>query len=185
MGETGNKTIYLAGGCFWGMEKLFSGIEGVVDVTPGYANGNPEIQPFYELVCGGRTGYKETIRVIYDPKTVSLRKLLLIYFNVIDPTVISQQGPDRGPQYQTGIYHTEPDQETVIKDVSDMVRGLVPLFMVELEPFRNFFPAEEYHIRYLEKNPLGYCHIPRASIAELPSLLEDELKKRLGERRLF
>ena len=180
--ETGKKdTIYLAGGCFWGMEKLFLSVNGVVDVTSGYANGNPEIDPNYELVCTGMTGFKETVRIEYDSEEVSLRRLLLIYFNVIDPTVISQQGPDRGPQYQTGIYHIGEDQLPVIDEITEKVKKLVPIFMVELEPLRNFFPAEEYHQRYLEKVPGGYCHIPRSIIPALAQMDEDELEARLPD----
>ncbi len=175
------QVIYLAGGCFWGMEKLFLSIDGVVDVTPGYANGNPEIEPFYDLVCGGMTGYKETVMVEFDPSAVSLEKLLLVYFNVIDPTVISQQGPDRGPQYQTGIYYTRDDQLEAVTAISDKVKKLVPVFMVELEPFRNFVKAEEYHQRYLEKVPHGYCHIPRSVMPSLAAMDEKELEERLHE----
>ncbi len=173
--------IYLAGGCFWGMEKLFLSIDGVVDVTSGYANGNPGVAPNYEFVCTGMTGYKETVEVIYDSALVSLEKLLLVYYNVIDPTVISQQGPDRGPQYQTGIYHVTDEQRAVIEKVSDEIKKLVPVFMVELEPLKNFFPAEEYHQRYLEKVPHGYCHIPRSIMPSLASMDESELRSRLPE----
>lgn len=181
MEKENTKTIYLAGGCFWGMEKLYLSVDGVVDVTSGYANGNPEIAPNYELVCTGTTGYKETVRVEYDPAAVSLEKLLLIYFNVVDPTVISQQGPDRGPQYQTGIYHTDDEQAEVISRMAEKVKDIVPLFMVELMPVSCFVTAEEYHQRYLEKVPGGYCHIPRSIMPQLASMNEKELEERLPQ----
>ena len=99
------REIYFAAGCFWATEKLFSEISGVISATSGYANGNSEIIPNYEKVCSNKGSYKETVKVVYDNDVVSLRKLLLIYFNVIDPTVKNRQGFDVGIQYQTGIYY--------------------------------------------------------------------------------
>ena len=112
-GEPEN-VIYLAGGCFWGMEKLMRSIPGVTDTESGYANGTCEEDADYNTVCSGKTGFRETVRVEYDSEKVSLDALLLAYFYVIDPTVTNRQGNDKGPQYQTGIYYTnEKAKETV------------------------------------------------------------------------
>lgn len=170
------ETIYLAAGCFWGAEKLFSEVPGVKSAISGYANGKEEIEnPSYELVCTGTTNFKETVKVDFDPEEVTLRKLLLIYYSVIDPTVYAQQGADRGTQYQTGIYYTADSQPAVIEEISGIVKDKAPAFWVELEPIKNFYPAEEYHQKYLDKNPGGYCHIPKAKISELPGKSEEEL----------
>ena len=180
------KEIYLAAGCFWATEKLFAGIAGVTSAVSGYANGRDDIKnPSYELVCKGMTGYRETVKVSYDELNVSLRKLILIYFNVIDPTVYDRQGPDAGSQYQTGIYYTNEDQLITINEISDIVKETAPAFCVEIEPFKTFYAAEEYHQKYLDKNPNGYCHISRSKISELPALSEDELLRSLREKRYF
>lgn len=180
------KVIYLAAGCFWATEKLFSQVEGVESAVCGYANGKEDIvAPSYEFVCTGMTGYRETVKVTFDEKKVSLEKLLLIFFNVIDPTVYDRQGPDVGPQYQTGIYYTEDDQLEVIRKTSQIVKDTAPAFCIEIAPFERFYDAEEYHQKYLDKNPNGYCHIPRAKIADLPGRTEDELVSILKERQYF
>jgi peptide methionine sulfoxide reductase msrA/msrB len=180
------KQIYLAAGCFWATEKLFAGVKGVTNAVSGYANGKEEIKkPSYELVCGGMTQYKETVKIDFDETKVSLRKLLLIYFNVIDPTIYDRQGMDRGTQYQTGIYYTEDDQLPVIEEISALVKEKVRAYCVETEPLRIFYPAEEYHQKYLDKNPGGYCHIPRATISKLPELSEDELMDLLNAKEYY
>lgn len=152
-------TIYLAGGCFWGVQKYFDQFEGVVSTKVGYANG-PDTAPSYEDVCGS-SGHAETVRIDYDPQRVSLVKLLEYYFMVIDPHSVNRQGNDRGIQYRTGIYYTDEDQLPEIEAVCDAEEKKfgTPL-AVEVEPLKNFFSAEEYHQKYLEKNPGGYCHIP-------------------------
>ena len=112
--DTKDNVIYLAGGCFWGMEQLMQSIPGVIDAESGYANGTCEADADYKTVCKGETGFRETVRVEYDPEQVSLDALLLAYFYVIDPTVQNRQGNDRGSQYQTGVYFTnESARETV------------------------------------------------------------------------
>ena len=180
------ETIYLAAGCFWGAEKLFSEVPGVTGALSGYANGKTEIEnPSYELVCTGTTDYKETVKVDYDTEKVSLKKLLLIYYSVIDPTVYAQQGADRGTQYQTGIYYSDESQKTTVDKISEIVKEKAPAFWVEIEPIKNFYPAEEYHQKYLDKNPHGYCHIPRTKISELPSKSEDELMDIVKEMKYY
>ena len=160
-----NRVIYLAGGCFWGMEHLMQAIPGVVDAQSGYANGTGAQDADYRTVCTGTTGFRETVRVEYDPEQVSLDALLLAYFYVIDPTVENRQGNDIGTQYQTGIYYTDEASRAVVERIAALERGRRARFCVEIGPLVNFYPAEEYHQDYLEKNPGGYCHIPRREIA--------------------
>ena len=155
------KTIYLAGGCFWGMQKFFDQFDGVAETEVGYANG-PDYAPSYQEVCKN-SGHAETLRIDYDPDTISLTALLEYYFMVIDPLSVNRQGEDSGIQYRTGIYYTGEDQLAEIKAVyAAQEEKAGAKLAVELEPIRNFFSAEEYHQKYLEKNPGGYCHIPRS-----------------------
>ena len=155
------KTIYLAGGCFWGMQKFFDQFDGVAETEVGYANG-PDYAPSYQEVCKN-SGHAETLRIDYDPDTVSLTALLEYYFMVIDPLSVNRQGEDSGIQYRTGIYYTGEDQLAEIKAAyAAQEEKAGAKLAVELEPIRNFFSAEEYHQKYLEKNPGGYCHIPRS-----------------------
>ena len=154
------KEIYLAGGCFWGTEHYFKQVRGVISTTAGYANGNTE-NPTYEQVYTDRTGYAETVHIVYNPYVVSLTLLLELFFRSIDPTSLNRQGNDCGTRYRTGIYYTaEEDIATIRKVYNDMERIVGEPLMVEVEPLRNFYPAEEYHQDYLDKNPRGYCHIP-------------------------
>lgn len=153
------KTIYLAGGCFWGMEKFIDQFEGVLRTEVGYANG-PDQAPSYEDVCHD-SGHAETVRIDYDESVISLTQLLDYYFMVIDPVSVNQQGHDKGIQYRTGIYYTEEEQlEEIRKVYAREEEKAGQKLAVELEPIRNFFSAEEYHQKYLDKNPGGYCHIP-------------------------
>ena len=156
--------IYLAGGCFWGLEKLMQSIPGVTDAVSGYANGTGEADANYRTVVGGKTGFRETVKVTYDPERVSLDALLLAYFYVIDPTVENRQGNDVGSQYQTGVYYVDDESKETVERIAALERGRRTKFVVEIGPLVNFFPAEEYHQNYLDKNPGGYCHIPRAEI---------------------
>lgn len=156
--------IYLAGGCFWGLEHLMQSIPGVIDAQSGYANGTCEADADYKTVCAGSTGFRETVRVEYDSEKVSLDALLLAYFYVIDPTVQNRQGNDVGSQYQTGIYYTNEAAGKTAQRIYDLERSRRTKFFVECGPLLNFYPAEEYHQDYLQKNPGGYCHIPREEI---------------------
>lgn len=154
------KTIYLAGGCFWGMQKFFDQFDGVIRTEVGYANG-PDTAPSYQDVCAS-SGHAETLRIDYDEVMISLDTLLEYYFMVIDPVSVNQQGEDRGIQYRTGIFYTAEDQlpQIMEKYREEEQKAGVPL-AVKVAPLQNFFPAEEYHQKYLEKNPTGYCHIPQ------------------------
>lgn len=163
--ERNLKTIYLAGGCFWGMQKLMDSLKGVVSTQVGYANGNKEIIPDYKLVCAGNTGYKETVKIDYDPQIIPLENILKAYFYVIDPTVENKQGNDSGTQYQTGVYYTDEADLPAINAAAEEVRQNQSVFKVEIKPLEVFYPAEEYHQKYLQKNPGGYCHISGGEIS--------------------
>ena len=153
------KEIYLAGGCFWGCQKYFDLMDGVLETEVGYANG-PIANPTYEQVKIEHVGHAETVRVAYDQQTLPLRELLERYFAVIDPTAIDHQGEDYGHQYRTGIYTVDAADAAVARDALGELAGRYdrPL-AVECMPLENFYPAEEYHQKYLQKNPGGYCHI--------------------------
>ena len=153
------KTIYLAGGCFWGMQKFIDQFPGVLSTEVGYANGPTEC-PSYREVCDS-AGHAETVRVDYDETVLSLRELLQYYFMVIDPLSVNRQGMDAGVQYRTGVYYTDASQLDEIDAVfaEQTEKAGAPL-AVEKKPIENFWSAEEYHQKYLDKNPAGYCHIP-------------------------
>ena len=156
-----NREIYLAGGCFWGLQKYLDQFNGVIYTEAGYANGPGEKAPSYEDVCSS-SGHAETVRVVYDDERISLKQLLVYYFMVIDPVSVNRQGNDIGIQYRTGIYYTD---ESVLDDIRAVYareeeKAGQPL-TVEVKKLENYYEAEEYHQGYLYKNPGGYCHIPR------------------------
>ena len=151
-------TIYLAGGCFWGVQKFFDQFDGVIRTEVGYANG-PTDMPTYQDVCSD-SGHAETVRIDYDSSRISLTELLNDYFMIIDPLSLNRQGHDHGIQYRTGVYYTDESQLPEIRAVfAAEEKKAGAKLAVELEPLRNFFSAEEYHQKYLVKNPGGYCHI--------------------------
>jgi len=154
------ETIVLGGGCFWCTEAVFVGVQGVVDVESGYSNGQPA-RPSYEQVCTGRTGHNEVVKLQFDPAQISLREVLEIFFVVHDPTTLNRQGNDVGTQYRSGIYYTDAAQKTVaddvIREMSQDKAFSVPI-VTEVLPLANYWPAEDYHQDYFEKNPnQGYC----------------------------
>ena len=153
-----SREIYLAGGCFWGCQKYFDLIDGVESTSVGYANG-PTVNPSYEEVKH-HSGHAETVRVVYDPQKLTLAALLGKFFQVIDPTSVNRQGGDVGIQYRTGIYYTDPSDAKIAEEcLVELGRRYAAPLAVELKPLENYYPAEEYHQKYLEKNPGGYCHI--------------------------
>ncbi len=158
--ENGWKILWCAGGCFWGTEKVFRILDGVKETCVGYVNGNTE-HPCYEDVSRGDTGYKEAVQIIYDPALITLETLMKAFFLCIDPTVQNRQGNDIGSQYQTGVYYLEEEDGEVLRRIFEEEKTKQGRFMTELEPVRNFQPAEEYHQRYLDKHPFGYCHITK------------------------
>lgn len=153
------KTIYFAGGCFWGTQHFFSQVDGVKEAVCGYANGNTR-NPKYEEVYTDTTGFAETVKVTYNPERIGLEELTDYFFCIIDPLSLNRQGHDEGTRYRTGIYYTDPAERAEIEKAYARVEEKlgVPL-VVELEPLKNFFPAEERHQDYLTKNPEGYCHL--------------------------
>lgn len=151
-------TIYLAGGCFWGVQRYIDSIPGVLETTVGYANG-PTYPVSYEEVKKG-IGHAETCKVVFDSNLLPLEKLLDAFLSVIDPLSVNRQGEDEGIQYRTGIYYSEEEQLPVISAViARLEASLGAKSALELCPLSGFCPAEEYHQKYLQKNPNGYCHI--------------------------
>lgn len=164
------KTIYFAGGCFWGVAHLFSLVEGVTATTAGYANSTVA-DPTYKEVCTGDTHAAETVRVDYDSSIVGLSDLIGLYFKSIDPLSVDRQGNDVGTQYRTGIYYTSPDDAPVIEAmIATLQRRYTQPLAVEYGPLTNFYPAEEYHQDYLRKNPGGYCHVDPALFREAAAM---------------
>lgn len=154
------KSIYFAGGCFWGTEHFFKQIEGVTFTETGYANGSTP-DPTYRQVYTDTTGYAETVHVEYDNDVIDLEFLVRMFFKAIDPTSLNRQGEDVGTRYRTGIYYTDAEELTCIKKIYDEIgRQYESPLVVELEPLKNFYRAEDYHQDYLENNPDGYCHLP-------------------------
>ena len=178
------RIIYLAGGCFWGLEAYMERIQGVTDAVSGYANGKGDTTN-YQLLHA--TDHAETVKVTYDPNKISLDKLLQYYFRVIDPTSINKQGNDRGRQYRTGIYYQNEQDKAVIEAALKTLQSKYqePI-RIEVEPLTNYVEAEEYHQDYLKKNPNGYCHIdikkadePLIDDKKYPKPSDAELKQKL------
>lgn len=154
-------SIYLAGGCFWGVEKYMSLVAGVSDAQAGYANGHAD-SPTYTEVCTGRTGYTETVRVDYDPAVAPLPFLLDLFYLAIDPTSLNRQGNDIGTQYRSGVYYSDPaDLPVIERSLARLQERYSKPLAVEIAPLTSYTPAEEYHQDYLDKTPGGYCHIGR------------------------
>ena len=157
------KTIYLAGGCFWGTEHYIRQFEGILETVTGYANGNIP-NPSYEQVYTDHTGYAECVKVTYDEQELPLKTLLKLYFRSIDPLLKNRQGGDIGTRYRTGIYWSDASDQQPIKEVYDEILSTYETdgysaLAVEACPLECFYPAEDYHQDYLVKNPEGYCHI--------------------------
>ena len=158
------KEIYLAGGCYWGTEKFMSVIRGVTETEVGFANGYVAA-PSYRQVCDTDTGHAETVRVVYDPAILPLEKLLSLFWRIIDPTSFEKQGEDVGNQYRTGVYYVdEADRPVIEASLAELATRYDAPIVVECLPLDCFYPAEEYHQKYLDKNPTGYCHVPWAMI---------------------
>ncbi len=157
--EENLKTIWLAGGCFWGLEAYMDRVPGVADVISGYANGSTENPTYKEVIAG--SGHAETVQVKYDPNMISLDEILNYFFRVINPTILNQQGADIGAQYRTGIYYTDEESELPVieKAVELEQKDHKAKIVTEVLQLEHFYPAEEYHQDYLDKNPTGYCHI--------------------------
>ena len=182
------KKIYLAGGCFWGVEEYMQRIYGVYDAVSGYANGKVN-NPTYKTVSSGKSGYAETVEVTYDSKKIKLEDLLNHYFKIIDPTSLNKQGNDRGSQYRTGIYYVDDsDKEVIDKVMNFQAKKYSEKIVVENMKLKNFTVAEDYHQDYLRKNPNGYCHIDLSKAGEVvidpakyPKPSDDDLKRKLTD----
>lgn len=169
------KEIYLAGGCFWGLEKYLSLIPGVISTEVGYANGKTQA-PCYEDVCYKNTGHAETVKVIYDPLKINLTFLLAQFFDVIDPVSLNRQGNDVGTQYRSGIYYTEPTDEPVILESIRLLQEKYnrPI-AIEVTDLEQYYTAEDYHQKYLDYNPGGYCHIGKDKFAKAEKAVEEKI----------
>ncbi len=151
------KTIYVAGGCFWGLEKYIGLVHGVVDAEVGYANGANASATY-----GDGSGYAEAVKVVYDPTVAPLPFLLDLFYDAIEPTSVNRQGNDVGTEYRTGIYYTDPADEAVIeRSLAQLQKEYTEPVAVESGPLITYTRAEDYHQDYLKKNPGGYCHIPQ------------------------
>jgi methionine-S-sulfoxide reductase len=165
--------IYLAGGCFWGVEHFMSLIRGVICTEAGYANGTTE-NPSYADVCHNNTEHAETVHIIYDENKISLEAILSLFFKIIDPTSINRQGNDTGIQYRTGIYYTRIDDLSIIeKMINQLSTAYDKPIVVEILQLKNFYSAEDYHQKYLQKNTSGYCHI-NPEMFELVKNIQDK-----------
>lgn len=180
------KEIYLAGGCFWGIEAYMQKIYGVIDAVSGYANGKTENPRYEELKI---TGHAETVKVVYDSSKIDLERILEYYLRVVDPTSVNKQGNDRGEQYRTGVYYIDENDKSIIDTVlkKEQNKYNKPI-VVEVESLKGFYEAEEYHQDYLSKHPDGYCHIdlslanePLIDEAKYPKKSKEELKKTLSD----
>jgi len=154
------QTITLGGGCFWCTEAVFVDVKGVLDVESGYCNGHV-VRPSYEQVCTGNTGHNEVVKLVFDPAQITVREILEIFFVVHDATTLNRQGNDRGTQYRSGIYYSDPAHETVAKDlireINDSGVYSVPV-VTEVLALANYSSAEDYHQDFFENNPgQGYC----------------------------
>lgn len=153
------KKIILAGGCFWGVEEFISRIPGVISTEVGYANGRT-LNPTYEDVCYKNTYFAEVCYVSYDENKLSLDSLLDKFWSIINPTTLNRQGPDVGSQYRSGIYYVDDaDLDIILKSKEKLHQSYDKKIVTEVEPLENYYTAEEYHQKYLKKNPGGYCHI--------------------------
>jgi len=159
---------YFAAGCFWGVEDAFRRVRGVTEVTSGYAGGTVE-SPSYEQVCRGRTGHAETVKVEYDADAVSFGELVDVFFRIHDPTQVNRQGPDVGSQYRSAVFYTTEFQRDTAREaktrLGDSGAYRKPI-ATEITPFSSFYPAEEYHQRYFEKNGGAACAVPEAYLKQ-------------------
>ena len=156
------QTATFGAGCFWGVEAEFRQVKGVIDTAVGYMGGTLK-NPSYQDVCTDRTGHAEVVQVQYDPEQVSYEDLLRVFWENHDPTTRNRQGPDVGSQYRSVIFYYSPEQEVAArksKDELDRSGHYKKPIVTEIFPELEFWPAEDYHQRYLEKRGLAHCHLP-------------------------
>jgi peptide-methionine (S)-S-oxide reductase len=171
----------LGGGCFWCTEAVFSSIEGVLMVEPGYSGGRPE-DATYRLVSTGRTGHAEVVQVSFDPKAITFREILEIFFATHDPTTLNRQGADVGPQYRSVVFYHDEEQKSIAKEIIERLnreRIWDNPIMTKVEPYEAFHRAEEHHMNYYERNrEQPYCRlIIDPKIVKLTERFKDKLKK--------
>lgn len=164
-------------GCFWGVEKIFSKVPGVVSIRVGYAGGTLS-NPDYELVCTGRTGHAEAVEVTYDPSRVSYEELLTLFWEWHDPTTLNRQGPDVGTQYRSVIFTHDEEQRRAAersKKLLEEAKVFGRPIVTEIVPAGQFYLAEEYHQQYLKKNPGGYCsHFLQPTSPKIRQILQGQ-----------
>lgn len=154
-------TLVLAGGCFWGVQDAFDHVSGVISTQAGYTGGTKE-NPSYHQVCSGKTGHAEAVEIVYNPQEVTLEQLLDVFFKIHDPTTLNRQGPDVGTQYRSAIFYSTAEEKkealAKIKQLEKERRFKNPI-VTEIVPFQFFYPAEEYHQKYIEKHKNHSCGI--------------------------
>jgi peptide-methionine (S)-S-oxide reductase len=176
-----NEVATLAGGCFWCLEAVYDELKGVEDVVSGYSGGKIPY-PSYEMVCAGTTGHAEVVQLTFDPKIISFKEILEVFFAIHDPTTLNRQGPDVGTQYRSAIfYHTAEQRITAEHVMADLDAAHVwdaPI-VTELKPFEKFYPAEAYHQEYFKRNPSeAYCRIVISpKVAKFRKRFLDKLRK--------
>ncbi len=169
----------LGGGCFWCLDAAFRQIDGVVDVISGYANGHVE-DPSYKEVCTDTTGHAEVVKILYDDTKLSYRDLLEIFYAIHDPTTLNRQGADFGSQYRSTILYQNEEERKIAEEVTaETQQQLDRKIVTKIEPLRNFYPAEEYHQNYFDKNPWqGYCQaVVAPKVEKVRRAFTDRLKK--------
>ena len=177
----GKEIATLAGGCFWCLEAVYDELNGVEDVVSGYAGGRVP-NPSYELVCTGATGHAEVVQITFDPKTISFKEILEVFFTIHDPTTPNRQGSDVGTQYRSAIFYRTPEQKTIVEQVIAELNAEhiwdAPI-ITELRPFEIFYPAEAYHQEYFKKNPSQpYCRVVVApKVSKFRKRFLEKLKK--------
>lgn len=160
------KIIYLAGGCFWGVQEYYRRLKGIVSTRVGYANGNSE-NPTYADLTSQKADHAETVELVYDEGSITLEKICEHLLRIINPYAIDHQGEDYGHQYRTAIFYTDPaDGERVSRYIRQQERAVKQKFAILIEPLLNFYAAEDYHQDYLQVHPNGYCHVDFSKIQD-------------------
>jgi methionine-S-sulfoxide reductase len=166
MSEEMLNEIVVAGGCFWGVQEYYTRLKGVVETKVGYAQGTT-VNPTYEEVCEGSSGFTEVVYIKYNPETISLIKICDHLFRIIDPLSVNKQGGDAGINYRTGIYYdNEVDRKVIDKYIAKQQKKYYSSIAVEVKNLENFYDAEDYHQEYLKKNINGYCHVNFSKIKD-------------------
>ncbi|MBA3715544.1 MAG: peptide-methionine (S)-S-oxide reductase MsrA [Pyrinomonadaceae bacterium] len=187
MSEDRNKEVAtLAGGCFWCLEAVFDDLRGVERVDSGYAGGSVP-NPTYRAVCAGTTGHAEVVQVAFDPQAVSFKEILEVFFTIHDPTTLNRQGADVGTQYRSAIFYHSPEQKEVAAQVISELNAAnvwdAPI-VTEVVPLTEFYPAEEYHREYYQRNPdQAYCRaVVAPKVAKFRKQFLEQLKRQMPTR---